>query len=117
MMKLRHLSVESKYSVLSMVSVSGVLILHLVHWLTMPLIMGTVSEMHHHHQETGNNSSFLMSTVMMVLFLINLASMYFAVRQLIAAVMKKDSHTGHSIVCTTISLAVLCVGMYTLLSF
>ncbi|GLX71240.1 hypothetical protein [Paenibacillus glycanilyticus] len=117
MIKLRHMSLESKYSVLSLASVSGVLLLHIVHWSAMPLLMGAASQMHAHHHEMGDNPSFLISTLMMVLFIVNLISMYFAGRQLIAAVMRKGSHTGHSVLCTGLSIGVLCIGFYTMASF
>lgn len=116
MIKLRHLSMEWKYSVLSMASLSGVLVLHLIHWLSMPLVMGAAAELQTHHHEMGGDSSLLLSTIMMVLFIVNLVSMYFAVRQLIAAILKPGKLSKHTMLCSSISFLVLCVGIYTMSS-
>lgn len=113
--KLRHRSQEAKYSLLSMLSLAGVLILHFIHWLAAPFMIGVAAEMHAHHHgsggEGGGGDSLLLSSLMMLLYIVNVVSVYFAVRQLIAAFRLR---TKHAIVCSGISVVVLGIVIYTM---
>lgn len=114
--KIRYMGPQSKYSALSFLSLLAVLFLHLVHWLSAPLVMGAAAEMHSHHQNTAGNSSFGMGLLMLALFVINLISMYFAIRQLTLAWEKRKCSTPHMYLCSAVSIGVLGMGIYTTIS-
>ncbi|GGD53789.1 hypothetical protein [Paenibacillus nasutitermitis] len=115
--KIRHMGMESKYSVLSFMSVIGVVVLHGIHWALAPLLMGAASEMRRHHQDMEGTGSIIMGLFMLVLFLVNIASMYFACRQLGMAWMNRTNVTRHTYLCCGLSVVVLGIGIYTLFSF
>ncbi|MGM0881049.1 MAG: hypothetical protein ACQEXQ_08370 [Bacillota bacterium] len=114
--KIRYMGAQSKYSALSLLSLLAVLFLHLIHWLSAPLLIGAAAEMHMHHQNTAGNSSVVMGLLMIALFVINLISMYFAIRQLLLAWEKRDCSTPHTYLCSAISVGVLGMGIYTSIS-
>lgn len=116
LLKFRHMGQEAKYSLLSMLSLAGVLVLHLLHWLAAPLMMSAAAEMHAHHHGVSGGDSLLASSIMMLLSIINAISMYFAVRQLVAAVKKQGRSTRHTILCSGLSIVVLGMGIFTILS-
>ncbi|QAY66838.1 hypothetical protein [Paenibacillus protaetiae] len=114
--KVRHMGMETKYSVLSLLSLSGVVALHLLHWLAAPALMESMTgmEMHAHHQHGGAEpgSSLLQSTLMMLLFIVNVISVYFAVRQLVAAYRQKGGYSLHKLACSGSSVLVLAMTVY-----
>lgn len=114
-LKFRHMGQEAKYSLLSMLSLAGVLALHLLHWLAAPLMIGAAAEMHAHHHGAEGGGSLLASFIMMLLMIVNAISMYFAVLQLVAA-FKKQGSARHKILCSGLSVIVLGMGIYTILS-
>ncbi|AKG34804.1 hypothetical protein VK70_09665 [Paenibacillus durus ATCC 35681] len=115
--KIRSMGKESKFSALSVLFLVSVLPLHLVHGLTVTMLMGASADlqMHDHHHMAGSGSS-LMQLLMIALFIINLISMYFAVRQLALAWKKRGSGTFHTYLCSAVSIGVLAMGVYTVLS-
>jgi len=115
--KIRYLGVETKYSVLSFMSIAGVIVLHLVHWAMAPLLFGAATEMRRHHQAMEGTGSVIMGLLMLLLFLVNMASMYFACGQLGAAWRKRANATKHTYLCSGLSVVVLSIGIYTLFSF
>ncbi|WP_282942086.1 hypothetical protein [Paenibacillus sp. RC67] len=110
--KLRALGMEMKYAILSGFSVFLVLILHLIHWLSAPIMMGAM-EMHEHQHGMGGASSLQMILFTVALLIINGAGMYFAVRQLLLA-WKQRKGGLHTYVCCSISMVVLVVGVYSI---
>lgn len=115
-LKMRHIGQEARYSILSLLSLTGVLVLHLFHWVSAPLIMGATAEMHAGHHGMGSSGSIFMSLMMLLLFTINIVSMFFAVRQLLVAIRKDGKHTKHTLLCSSISCVVLCMGIYTIMT-
>ncbi|MED4600867.1 hypothetical protein P9314_09140 [Paenibacillus validus] len=112
MQKLRHMGTEMKYAMVSTLSVLLVLALHLVHWLSAPLLMGAM-EMHEHHHGLNHDASGYMEMFTVVLLIANGAGMYFALRQL-ALALKQRKRGWHHDACTVISLGVLVMGVYTI---
>ncbi|WP_373228825.1 hypothetical protein [Cohnella sp.] len=111
--RIRYMGRETKYSALSVLSLLAVIALHLVHWLSAPMLMGAAAEMHAHHHEMGGSGSNPMQWLMLALFIINLISMYFAVRQLALAWKKRRDRTHHTYMCSAVSIGVLSLGIYT----
>lgn len=116
--KIRFMGKETKYSALSVLSLAAVFLLHLVHWLAAPLLMGAAAVgMHMEHQhDMGGSGSTLMQLLMMVVFIVNLVSMYFAGRQLSLAWKNRSGATHRTYLCSFVSVGVLCVGVFTALS-
>lgn len=108
-------SAEGRYSLFSWTAMAGVAVLHLVHGLAASLLAGTVSAMPVHGHDMGGESTLLESSIRMLLFIANAASMYFAVRQLAAAVRNKRRYR-HTAICSGLSVIVLLIGIYTFVS-
>ncbi|MFF2483036.1 hypothetical protein [Paenibacillus sp. NPDC058071] len=121
----KPLSVQSKYTLLSALSLLGVTVLHLLHWLSLPLLMeaatGVQADMQGHGHHHGAGGTQQLSPYVLALYAVNLVSMYFAVRQLYAAIVKRGAKRGsgglwHTAVCSIVSLLALAMGIYTFLS-
>ncbi|GMK42156.1 hypothetical protein PCCS19_52150 [Paenibacillus sp. CCS19] len=111
----------SRNATLSVYSAAGAAALHLVHYLSAPILLGSAAEMHagHHgmgHEAAGDGSSLMMNILMLLLFVINLVGMYFAGRQLSEAYRQRSRFTQHTMLCSGISLLVLAVGIYTIIT-
>lgn len=111
----------SRNATLSIYSAAGVAALHLVHYLSAPILMGSAAEMHagHHamgHDATGGDSPLMMNILMLLLFVVNLVSMYYAGRQLTEAYRQRGQLTRHTMLCSSISLLVFAVGIYTIIT-
>ncbi|MBB3109515.1 uncharacterized membrane protein YcgQ (UPF0703/DUF1980 family) [Paenibacillus phyllosphaerae] len=107
---------ETRYSALSFVSLLSVLLLHIIHWVSAPLLMGAAASMQMSHHEMGGSGGIIMGLLMLILFIINLVSMYFAFRQLSIAWRKHRQGEHHSYWCSCISLVVLGMGLYTMVT-
>ncbi|MFC4103440.1 hypothetical protein [Paenibacillus xanthanilyticus] len=120
--KLRGMGKEIHYTGLSFASLLGVVLLHLVHWLAAPLLFGAAAGMHmNHHAGMGGASSggdIAMGVLMLALFVINLVSMYYAIRQLALAWRQRGTgaNSRHTYWCSAVSMAALVLGVYTTLS-
>ncbi|WP_028552647.1 hypothetical protein [Paenibacillus sp. UNC451MF] len=110
--KLRAVGTEMKYAIISGLSVFLVLILHLIHWLSAPIMMGAM-EMQGHQHDMGGGLTLQTILFTLALLIINGAGMYFAVRQLLLA-WKQRKGGLHTYVCCSISLVVLVVGVYSI---
>ncbi|UUZ78818.1 hypothetical protein LJK88_26435 [Paenibacillus sp. P26] len=110
--KIRFMGKETKYSALSVLSLAAVFLLHLVHWLAAPSLMGAAAVgMHMEHQhDMGGSGSTLMQLLMLVVFIVNLVSMYFAGRRLSLAWKNRSGATHRTYLCSFVSVGVLCVG-------
>ncbi|PWV95577.1 hypothetical protein DFQ01_12648 [Paenibacillus cellulosilyticus] len=110
----------SRNALLSVYSTAGAAALHLVHYLSAPILMGSATEMHAHHMSgqasSGEGSSLMMNILMLLLFVVNLVSMYFAARQLNEAYRQRSQFTKHTMLCSSISLLILAVGIYTIIT-
>lgn len=121
--KLRGMGKEIHYTGLSFVSLLAVVLLHLVHWLAAPLLLGAAAGIHmNHHADMGGASSgsgnIVMGVLMLALFLINLVSMFYAVRQLSLAWRQRGSgaNSRHTYWCSAVSVMALVLGIYTTVS-
>ncbi|MBW7454041.1 hypothetical protein ACFOLF_29255 [Paenibacillus sepulcri] len=114
--KIRVMGLESKYSTMSFISVTGVIILHLIHWFLAPLVMGATAGMNLQHRDMAGKGSVIMDVLLFVMFLVNLTSMYFACRQLALAWRKRAKLTRHTYMCSAVSVIVLAIGVYTMFS-
>lgn len=110
MQKLRRMGAEMKYTMVSGLSVLLVLLLHLVHWFSAPLLMGAM-EMQGHFHGMMHDVSESMELLTWVILIINGAGMYFAVRQL-AMAWKKRKGGLHTYLRCTASVAMLGIGIY-----
>ncbi|ALS21199.1 hypothetical protein [Paenibacillus naphthalenovorans] len=115
MQKRRQMGAEMKYTTVSGLSVLLVLLLHLIHWFSAPLLMGAM-EMHgQHHHGMMHDASASMELLTWVLLIINGTGMFFAVRQL-AMAWKKRKGGLHTYLCCTVSVAMLGIGIYSFMS-
>lgn len=115
--KIRYLGKETKYSALSVLSFTGIILLHLVHWLAAPMLMGAAAQMQMHHHGMGGSGSSLLQLLLPALVIVNLFGTYFAVRQLWLAWKNRRSSTHRTYWCSLVSLGVLGMGIYTVVSF
>ncbi|MBD3921420.1 hypothetical protein H8B09_21805 [Paenibacillus sp. PR3] len=121
MSQLRLRLMGSRNATLSVYSAAGAAALHLVHYLSAPILMGSAAEMHagHHgmgHEAASDGSSLMMNILMLLLFVVNIVSMYFAGRQLTEAYRQRSQLSRHTMLCSGISLLVLAVGIYTIIT-
>lgn len=115
--KIRHMGKETRYSAISVLSLMAALLLHLLHWLSASMLIGMTAGLHSgHHDHMTGNGSVLMNLLMLALFIINLISMYYAGRQLTLAWKNRESRTHHTYFCSVVSIFVLCMGLYTVVS-
>jgi hypothetical protein len=108
------MGLELKYTAISGLSMLLVLTLHAVHWLSVPMLAGAM-EMQGHHHGMAIDASSHMELFTALLLLVNAAGMYFAVRQL-AMVWKRRNGGFHTYICSAVSVGVLAVGIYSMLS-
>jgi len=111
--KVKALGTEMNYAILSGFSVFLVFILHLIHWLMAPILLGAL-EMHEHHHGGGEPLSVQTILFTVALLAVNGAGMYFAVRQLMLA-WKQRKRGMHTYICCSISMVVLIVGIYSII--
>jgi ABC-type multidrug transport system permease subunit len=104
---------HARWSALSLVSIVPVILLHLVHWLVSPLLVGAAADMHAHHQSSAGSGSGLMDFLLIAVLAANAVSAYFAIRQLVYAWRERKQSTFHSYVCSAVSISVLTIGIYT----
>lgn len=121
MSQIRLSLMASRNSMLSVYSAAGVAALHLVHYLAAPILMGSAAELHasHHgmgHESASGGSSLMMNVLMLLLFVVNLASMYYAARQLSEAYRQRSRFTKHTLLCSSISILILVIGIYTIIT-
>lgn len=112
-----------KYSLLAIVSLIATLILHVLHWLLTPLLIGAAVDAaaaadhsHHHIAARNEQSPSLLKLVSFVLIALNAAAVYFAVRQLLLAWKERDRATRHTRLCSAASIAALGAALYTILT-
>ncbi|WP_438447817.1 hypothetical protein [Gorillibacterium sp. sgz5001074] len=101
----------SRWSVYSLISAAAVIILHSIHWLLLPVLLGTATEMaHHHHHGSGSSNGWLPAALIAAVWVANVLGAYFAVRQLTAAWRGRDRRSAGTYVCCAISVGVLAVA-------
>lgn len=108
---------EWKYAVASTTSIVLVFIIHIIHLIAIPLLtVGSLAIQHDHHMNHSSGSESTWMILMMVLLVVfSSIGMFFAARQLIMAWQEKN-RTHHTYISSAISLFVLGIGIYTILS-
>ena len=119
--KIREMRKENRFEVYSAASLGGMLLLHLAHWLSMPLLLGAAAEMKAHRHAMsgmggGGTGFIVMNTIMLAVFIVNLIGMYYAVRQLSHAWKHRSGFSKHTCLCCALSAGVLGIGLYTTLT-
>lgn len=83
MQRILQLRAEIKYSTLSLLSIVLVFAFHAIHWMLVPLMLGTVEMEAHHHM--NRNTSHLNSWFAFVVWLFNGIAIFFACKLLWSA--------------------------------
>jgi hypothetical protein len=105
----KNLARESAFSLFPILLV---VIIHSIHWMSAPLMVGVMQmDAHHHHQTIGGISGTMLWFKITVLTL-NAIGMFFAVRTLWLSWKTKKSG-WHALVCNGISIVSLIIGVWT----
>jgi hypothetical protein len=112
---------ETKYSALSVLFLAAVILFHLIHWLSVPMLIGAAAETqmhtHMHHQGAAGGSPLLLQLLLPAIIVLNVISAVYAARQLTMAWKKRSSVSTHSYVCSAVSLGAIGMAIYSTLSF
>lgn len=107
---------ETRWSLYSLVSAAALVVLHSIHWLALPILLGAAAEVAHHHHGAAQPDSRLLQALTAAVWIVNAAGAYFAIRQLSAAWRGWSSRSYVTYLICAVSIAVLLVACYSILT-